>query len=113
MSYDVVTMRDCASNFGRFVVPSLSEPGKRYVVTLSGSEGPAHCTCKAFEFSRDRNCKHVEMVWREACLYNPQWRDGKAKPGLSPEEFTYTEGIGSDERCPACGGPTVLVRRAV
>lgn len=108
MSYDVVTMEDCASNYGVFQVES-SKAGLFYTVVFHGSEGPAHCECKGFEYKGD--CKHVDEVWNQACMYNPQWNDGKSDPELVPFTFTYESF--SPNPCPACGGPMVYVRRAV
>lgn len=109
MPAEIVTMRDCASNYGVFKVPGSR--GNVYTVTLHGSEGPAHCTCPAFQYSgEEQHCKHVTYVWERACLFNPQWRDGKDAPALRPEGYTYDVGMGGKCRC---GGPLVSVRRAV
>lgn len=111
MSIDIVVMSDCASNYGVYSVHG-SKPGTVYTVTLSGSEGPAHCTCAAFKFSGEKQtCKHVSLVYKEACLYNPQWHDAKEKPGIRPVGYVYDR-IVPGETC-ACGGPMVAVRRAV
>lgn len=110
MPADIVTLLDCASNYGVFVITGSTDT---YTVTFSGSEGPAHCTCKAFKFSgNDRDCKHIRQVWEQACLYNAQWHDGQANPELRPVEYTY-DAIVPGNKCPACGGPVVAVRRAV
>jgi hypothetical protein len=110
MGYDIVTMEDCASNYGTFKVPGSK--GAEYVVTMNGSEGMPHCTCKAYDFAPwdAKDCKHIRQVWEEACLYNPQWRDGKSDPKLRPAS---TDTPLPDSKCPACGGPTIAVRRAV
>lgn len=107
MSIDIVTMEDCASNYGVFQVPG-SKPGVTYTVTFSGSEGPAHCTCKGFEHRGD--CKHIKYVWDNACLYNPQWKDSVENPKLRPVDYTYT--AFSPNKC-ACGDKKVYVKRAV
>lgn len=114
MPAEIVTMADCASNYGVFHVPSDSNPHQHYVVVLNGSEGPAHCNCQAFKFAPEgaKDCKHVRRVWEQACLYNPQWRDGQSDPALKPVQLTYDRTI-EGESCPACGGPVVAVRRAV
>ena len=116
MSIDIVTMEDCASNYGVFKVPG-SKPGTEYTVTLHGSEGPAHCTCEGFRWSgelgqlRDlKSCKHIKQVYDQACLYNPQWHDSNENPKLKPVSYTYDHF--SRSKC-ACGGPMVYVRRAV
>ncbi len=114
MPAEIVTMRDCASNYGIYVVQSDSDPNKKYTVTFSGESG-AHCTCKAWEFSGNpKNCKHIDRVYTKACMYNPQYHEGKAKPEIFPVGYTYDMGLMEDHSaCPACGWPTVLVRRAV
>jgi hypothetical protein len=106
MPVDIVTMEDCASNYGVFTV--TGSKGDKYTVTFSGSEGPAHCTCPGFKFRQ--NCKHIEQVYKDACLFNPQWHDAKSKPKLRPSSYTYTQF--SKTKC-RCGGPMVYVRHAV
>jgi hypothetical protein len=109
MIAEIIVMEDCASNYGTFEVEGSK--GKKYQVTLSGSEGPAHCTCPAFKFSGERQtCKHVEKVLNDACLFNPQWHDAKDGPQLRPIGYNYDAFTGSQR---ACGGPMVAVRRAV
>lgn len=113
MPADIVTMADCASNYGVFKMPGSR--GETHTVTLGGSEGGAHCTCKAWQFAAwdDKDCKHVRRLWNGgACLYNPQWKDGTANPEFRPVSYTY-DAIIPGEECPACGGPMVAVRRAV
>lgn len=107
MPADIVTMADCASNYGVYEV--TGSKGARYTVTLTGSEGMPHCTCKGFSFRHD--CKHVAAVYEGACLYNPQWHDAKEHPTHRPVEYTYTQ-FAEGERC-TCGGPLVYVKRAV
>jgi hypothetical protein len=108
MPAEVVVMYDCASNFATYEVPGSS--GNTYDVTLGG-ETYAHCPCTGFGFRKD--CSHVKYVWDHACLYNPQWHDGKENPDLVPKEYERTVGFNEKVRCPACGGPSVAVRRAV
>ena len=108
MSIDIVTMEDCASNYGVFKMPG-SKPGTEYTVTLHGSEGPAHCTCEG-NTKFNKQCRHIKQVYDQACLFNPQWHDGKEEPKLRPIEYTYDRF--SQNKC-ACGGPMVYVRRAV
>jgi len=110
MPADIVTMRDCASNYGIFDVKSDSTD-EVYIVTFDGEAG-AHCTCKAWLYSADNDCKHVNRTYLKACMYNPQYCDGHENP-IKPRGFAYTQGLDSNEPCPNCGGPTVLVRRAV
>lgn len=111
MSIDIVVMSDCASNYGVFHIPS-SDGKSVYTVTLSGSEGPAHCNCKAFGFSgAKQTCKHVKQVYDGACLYNPQWHDANPNPRVRPVDYCY-DAVVLDKTC-ECGGPMVAVRRAV
>lgn len=107
MSADIVTMEDCASNYGAFKV--IGSKGDEYRVSFHGSEGPADCTCEGFRHRRD--CRHIKLVWKQACLYNPQWHDGQENPTLRP--FAYTENRFSANKCLSCGGPMVYVKRAV
>lgn len=106
MSIDIIVMEDCASNYGVYEV--RGSKGDKYTVTLSGSEGPADCTCNGFRYRKE--CKHVDRVYKEACLYNPQWHDSNDSPLIRPVEYTYT--AFSSSKC-ACGGPMVYVKRAV
>jgi len=110
MGIEIITMEDCASNYGVFDVPG-SKPGTSYTVTLHGSEQAPHCTCPAFMYSKDQDCKHVKRVWQDACLFNPQWKDGKTDPALRPREYGYH--TFSTHPCPCCGGKMVYVKRAV
>lgn len=105
----IVVMADCASNYGVFKI--RGSKGDTHTVTMHGSEGPAYCTCKAFQFSGERReCKHIAQVWKEACMYNPQWHDANPEPKLKPVDFSYQAFAG--EKC-KCGGPLVYVKRAV
>lgn len=106
MSYEVVTLEDCASNYGSFEIEGSN--GNTYTVTFSGSEGPAHCTCQGFKYRND--CKHIEKVYKGACLYNPQWKDANPNPTYRPVSYNYTQF--SDNKC-ECGDKKVYVRRAV
>lgn len=114
MPAEVITMMDCASNYGVFVVKSHSAKNKNYMVSFGGSEGPAHCTCKAFEYSPEpKSCKHITEVFNGSCRYNPQWCKGTEDPTHVPTGYTYDAFAGPEHKCPACGGPMVFVRRAV
>ena len=115
MGYEVRNMEDCASNFATFEVPGSK--GNTYEVTFGG-ESYVDCRdkatgekCKGFQFKQD--CKHIHFAYENACMYNPQYNDGKANPPLKPVEYERGPGFLSDGKCPACGGPTVVVRRAV
>lgn len=106
MPAEIVNSAFCADNFGVYDV--LSSDGKTtYTVTMAGMS--AHCTCKGFQFKQE--CKHITYVYRNACLWNPQWYDGNPDPTIRPKE--YIEPLITGEECPVCGGPTVPVRIAV
>ena len=69
-----------------------------YTQTWNASRGEAHCTCKAFMFSRHPKwCKHLDKAVSQLCDYH-QLVDGPPKE----------KGV-----CPKCGGPTQVVRVAV
>lgn len=108
MGYDIIIMEDCASNYGVFKI--AGSEGNEYTVVFNGSEGPAHCTCKAFHFSSEGTCKHIQEIWKKACLFNPQWKDAVENPEIRPVSYVYS--TFSPNTC-ACGGPMVYVRRAV
>ncbi len=107
MPAEIVNMLDCASNYGVFDV--VGKRGQHYRVEMYGSEQQPYCPCEGFKFRHE--CSHVSSLWQgKACLYNPQWHDGVAEPELRPIAYTTTT---VETPCPACGGPTVPVRRAV
>lgn len=106
MPADIETMEDCASCFGVYDVKGSK--GDKYTVSFHGETG-VHCTCPAFKYRHD--CKHVSQVYKAACMYNPQYNDGKPDPKAKPRDYTYD--AFSERRCPACGGKMVYVRRAV
>lgn len=112
MPADIVTMEDCASNYGVYEVKGSK--GNVYQVSFNGSEGQAYCTCPAWQFNRNspeaKTCKHVVEVYDNACMYNAQWHDGNENPIYRPEEYTYDAFTAG--RC-KCGEPLVAVRRAV
>lgn len=114
MGLDIEVVGFCADYLGVFYVPG-SKKGDLWRVELSGPEGGAHCDCPAFKFSKgevyDKTCKHIEYVWKNACLYNPQWHDGgprKIKPNSYVDESRFLS-----DPCPCCGGPMFPVRIAV
>jgi hypothetical protein len=109
MSAEIVVMADCASNYGTYQVPGSK--GATWVVSLNGSEGPVHCSCPAYKYSRDQACKHCDLVLRQACLYNPQCGPGREDPAMVPVSYNYDKFV--EGACPMCGGPMVAVRRAV
>lgn len=112
MPAEVVTGRFCASWFASYDIPS-SKPGKSYRCSLSGTHGP-YCPCKSFEFSPldSRNCRHIEQIHREACLWNVQWHEGNNPILLRPVAYDSSYEIPNDT-CPNCGGPVIAVKIAV
>src|SRR5262245_58317606 len=109
MAIEIVPARFCATYWAEYVVPSDSHPKESYLVALAGGEGPAYCACPAFKHRKGSayECKHIRRVFKEACLWNPQWREQcgtTMKPARlhAPNLSTRPE-----DACPACGGPTV------
>lgn len=75
MSVSIEIQAWCADYFGTFIVEG-SKAGTQYEVTLSGGgDGLPHCTCPAYKYAKDSDCKHIRKVWAEACLFNLQWKD--------------------------------------
>lgn len=111
MPAETITMIDCATNYGIYKIPGSK--GKEHIVTMNGSEGKADCTCDDFKYRgwKTGKCKHIEQVWNQACMFNPQWHDGKTNPALVPVDFGR-ESFVTGSTC-VCGGPMVAVRRAV
>ena len=105
MPADIVTMRDCASNYGVYIVRSDTRENEFYTVTFSGESG-AHCTCKAWQYSGDNHCKHVNRVYKGACMYNAQYNEGNANLSTRPQSYTYDAGLSMDMRiaAPPVGG---------
>lgn len=69
-----------------------------YKQTLyNGAPLDDECTCPAYKYSRDRDCKHL----REARMQLCGWHGA------------YDEPAENEDVCPSCGGPTVYVRVAV
>jgi hypothetical protein len=113
MPAEIISAADCASLFGRYEVPG-SKPGTKWTVDLYG-ETAATCDCPSYTYFKgdhwDRTCKHVVAVFVGACKYNSQWSEGNPHPTHVPISYNATPIPG--EKCPACGGPVVSVRRAV
>lgn len=108
----------CASYWASYEVPG-SKPGTFYRVTLYGAEQRASCTCKAYEFACRRvawddnpTCKHIDYVWKHACMWNCQWHDGNAEVTLKPKAY-FSQNVIAEEKCPNCEGPVVAVLIAV
>lgn len=106
MPAEVVTLLWCADYDAIFEVPS-SDGSKTYRVQFSPSGG-AYCTCPGFMY-RDK-CKHIEHVFEEACLWNPQWYDGGARTVRPSYRGVHNV---PHETCPKCHGPMIAVRCAV
>jgi hypothetical protein len=116
MSYDIATVGFCPQYFATFEV--TGSKSNIYQVTLDGAEGPAHCTCPAYAYSKDdnRTCKHIAAIWKHGCLWNPQWKDaGPNDLDSVGTRLTGTHGrpILQGERCHGCGQDCVAVRIAV
>lgn len=115
MSYTIETGEFCASYFAVYTVEGSK--GKSYTVVINGAESTPSCTCPAFKYGKgpvyDRSCKHIDYVWKNACMWNCQWNDGNKKITLKPEQIDYVAGTIPDSHCPNCDGPTVPVRIAV
>ena len=113
MSIDIQTVGFCSSYFAVYDVQSDSNSAQFYAVTLHGTSS-AHCTCEAFRWARGDNCKHIERVWREACLWNPQWRDrDPLDPPVVQWPVEYLPEVPFLGQCPSCGGPLTAVKIAV
>lgn len=111
MPAEIVTCHFCADWFSSFVVPS-SRGGNSYRVHFQQGFG-AVCECKAYEYSKDKTCKHVRYVMEHACLWNEQWYSGGDRT-LRPEPDSLVGyPIISGATCPQCGGPVCPVRIAV
>lgn len=72
--------------------------GRTHVVTLSrNNKGPCQvnwaCTCEAFRFGLDKNCKHISAVKAKHCGWMGFVDGGKV---------AYRNG---KPVCPRCGGP--------
>jgi hypothetical protein len=95
----------CATYYGVFEIRS-SDGETLYEVNPDANNGG--CSCKGWEYRQ--KCRHMERVWEEACLYNPQWKD--PGPGTL-EPVRYLRPGDHYGECPGCGGPLVPVRIAV
>ena len=116
MSIDIVTVGFCPQYYATYDV--VGSKDNVYQVTLSGAEGPAHCTCPAFKYSGefgDQTCKHVSRVWAHGCLYNPQWKPAGPND-LADQGIILTDSDDSrtyGEKCPGCGEEMVAVKIGV
>jgi hypothetical protein len=71
----------------------------KYTQTLYGGALQVHdeCTCPAFKYSKDRDCKHLRQARAEQCSWHG----------------AYDESAEQDGVCPRCGGEAIPVRVAV
>lgn len=95
-----------------------------YSVAGSGCEthrvhfdhGDNHCSCSAFRYFKrpdyDRTCKHIAAIERHGCLYHPQRNTGPNDLASHGVTVLFHRGD-TDEPCPGCGEPMVIVRIAV
>jgi len=113
MPAEIVTMTECADFYGVFEVEGSK--GAKYRVAFGGGEGPATCTCPAYQYAKgavyDKTCKHIDRVFKEGCFWHPQWHDPGPRT-IAPVE-TYSPNEVPGEKCPGCGGPVVAIRVAV
>ncbi len=102
--------RFCAQWFMLFYVQGTAKDP--YVVFFERGQGP-HCTCLAFEHSREKikTCKHVVRVMTHACLWNELWYSGGDRT-LQPVPRTCRVRTANGYECPQCGGPVVIVPSA-
>lgn len=114
---DIITVGFCPQYWSTWKVKGSRDA--EYVVTLSGGEGPAHCTCPAFKYSGEfgqQDCKHVRKVWEHGCLWNPQWHSDPGPNdyqdhGIEMLSCGYGRGYGAP--CPGCGGELQATKIAV
>lgn len=103
---DVVTTWTCFTNrFWEMAVPSLTDPSKQYQVRWERQyHGDVQydwtCTCQSFKFNR--TCKHIDKVKTHRCGWNE-----------TLEPAVKAEYVGSEPRCPQCGGPVEVVKVGV
>lgn len=113
MPVEIVTVGFCPQYVSQWRV--AGHHNHVYDVVLNGAEAKPACSCLAFQYSTDGDCKHVRLIWDHGCLYNPQWKD----PGPNDvieygatlvQTDTYAV---LDQPCPGCGEPMIPVRIAV
>jgi len=103
----------CSSYFATYEVRSQSNALTVYTVSLWGSEAPALCTCPAYQYSGERReCKHIDYVFKHACMWNCQWHTGNKPVELEPKSIN-TGSVIPDSHCPNCNAPLVAVMIAV
>ncbi len=120
MSREVWNGPTCVTNVGTYKVESTNHR-EFYEVVLDGPEGTAICSCPGFLYRN--TCKHISMVQRTACLYNPQWFKGNPQvnpynealvanmlwPSTEVSLVSFDAIAEEGTKCPNCGGPTYLV----
>jgi hypothetical protein len=113
----IATVGFCAQYHSVWRVPSSKRDGTSYEVVMNGAESNPTCSCPAWLHSSEsyfsRHCKHIDLVIKHACLWNPQWnRTG------GPNDFAEhgIELVAIDEHhrwpepCRVCGGPAIATR---
>lgn len=113
MPAEIITVGFCPQYYSQWKVTGST--GTIYDITLNGAEQMPFCNCKAFEFSKDGDCKHIRSVWEHGCLYNPQWKDpgpnDYKKHGI---KLMFTDEMRQyAEKCPGCKEFMIPVRIAV
>ena len=113
MPAEIVTVEFCPQYYSCWEVEGSK--GAKYETTLNGAEQAPYCTCPAFKYSTDQNCKHIVLLWTHCCLFNPQWKDpgpnDYAEHGI---KLLFTDEMHTlTERCPGCDQPMIPVRIAV
>jgi hypothetical protein len=96
-----------------------SKPGTAWTITLNGAEHAPFYNCPAFRYSGpigEQNCKHVSMIWKHGCLWNPQWHDAGpndwSEHGI--ELVDTNTRFQFDELCKGgCGGKMIATKIAV
>lgn len=89
----------CASNvyWERFVVGSKGNYSVKFALLPDGSHGYS-CSCAAFKFHPEKECKHIKAVKDERCAWNFGACCGDSAP--SP----------AGDVCPRCGGPLNTIK---
>jgi len=92
-------VHQCASNFDwrEVEVPSSTDPGKKYSVSIPpwGDDEDITCDCPGYLFRG--SCRHTKAALERVCGWT------------SESKVPQTAEQARDHICPRCGGPTVLV----
>ena len=94
----IETYAVCESVVGPKTIKVKGSNGKEYTVSglFVNSMDPS-CTCFAYKFSKNRNCKHIDQARDSVCGWQEFLHEPQEKEGV----------------CPRCGGPTTFERYAV